>query len=125
MIDNTTSTNISLGNPFFVEKGKITGQRVLTLEPQLQIEYTLLADGLMNDNLNVTDTGTITSTIRNDRSFFSRGQGMIMIKEDSSEMATWLAYMVGNKTQEERWLLVEQDSIIRTRPENWPFLGTL
>jgi hypothetical protein len=54
----------------------------------------------MNDNLNVTDTGTITSTIRNDGSFFSIGQGMIMIKEDNSEMATWLAYMVGNRTQE-------------------------
>lgn len=44
-IDNN-NTGTSLGNPFFLEKGMIIGQRVLSINP-LQIEFTVLAKQLM------------------------------------------------------------------------------
>ncbi|HEU4446380.1 MAG TPA: hypothetical protein VFR94_17035 [Nitrososphaeraceae archaeon] len=37
------STTTSLGNPFFVEKGRIIGQRVLSVNP-LQVEFTVVAN---------------------------------------------------------------------------------
>jgi hypothetical protein len=105
VVCNMSNANniISLGNPFFVEKGKIIGQRVLTVEPQPKMDYTFSATGVMNGNVNVTDTGTIVSTLRNDGVSYSVGQGMIMTKD--GEMATWSAQAVGSATQDGKMIL--------------------
>jgi hypothetical protein len=61
MIDNDISL---LGDPFFEEKGKIVSHRVLSVEPEVQIEYVIFLHGIMNGNLGVTDSGTLVSTLR-------------------------------------------------------------
>ena len=55
-IDNNSTT--SLGNPFFVEKGKIIGQRVINVNPEPEIEFTVAANATINGNINATNTGT-------------------------------------------------------------------
>jgi hypothetical protein len=37
----TNSDSISSGNPFFEEKGNIINRRILSVEPEAQIEYLL------------------------------------------------------------------------------------
>jgi hypothetical protein len=51
MIDSDISL---LGDPFFEEKGKIISRRVLSVEPEVQIEYAIFLNGIMNGNLSVT-----------------------------------------------------------------------
>ena len=38
-LESSAISSLSLGDPFFVEQGKIIGQRVLTVTPQPQIEF--------------------------------------------------------------------------------------
>ena len=66
IIDNNTAT--SLGNPFFVEKGRIIGQRVLSVSP-VQLEFTFVANATINGNINATNTGTTVNTIQPNGSF--------------------------------------------------------
>jgi hypothetical protein len=56
------STIISLGSPFFIEKGRIIGQRVLSVGPQPQIEFTVVANATINGNISATNTGTTVIT---------------------------------------------------------------
>ena len=77
-IDNSTAT--SLGNPFFVEKGRIIGQRVLSVNP-LQVEFTVAANATINENINATNTGTTVSSIQPNGVFHAKGQGFIMTQE--------------------------------------------
>ena len=63
---NLTSTEnskiTSLGGPFFIEKGRIIGQRVLSVGPQPQIEFTVVANATINGNISATNTGTTVIT---------------------------------------------------------------
>lgn len=77
-LDNSNNI-ISLGNPFFEEKGKIIGHRILTVMPDTKVEYTISLDGIMNGSVNITDIGTLVSTSIGDRIFYSQGQGVISI----------------------------------------------
>jgi len=95
--DNT----ISLGNSFFVEKGKVISRRILTVEPEVQIEYVISLNGIMNGNIDVIDNGTLISTLRtNGRIFYSQGQGIITTK-DGREMATWTSQGIENLANKE------------------------
>ena len=96
-IHNNDST-ISLGDPFFVEKGKVIGQRVLSVTPQPQLEFTFVANGTLNDTVNFTNTGTTVSDLQADGTFTSKGQGFIMTVD--GEVATWTNQVVGQLTQE-------------------------
>ena len=51
--------NTALGKPFFVEKGKIIGQRVISVSPQPQLEFTFVANATINGVINTTNTGTL------------------------------------------------------------------
>jgi hypothetical protein len=55
------STITSLGGPFFIEKGRIIGQRV-SVGPQPQIEFTVVANATINGNISATNTGTTVIT---------------------------------------------------------------
>ncbi len=37
-----------LGDPFFEEKGRIVSRRVLSVEPEVQIEYVIFLNGIIN-----------------------------------------------------------------------------
>ena len=97
-LDNSNNI-ISLGNPFFEEKGKIIGHRILTVMPDTKVEYTISLDGIMNGSVNITDIGTLVSTSIGDRIFYSQGQGVISTK-DGRETATWTGQGIQNVTDE-------------------------
>jgi hypothetical protein len=90
---------ISLGNPFFEEKGKIIGHRILTVVPETKIEYTISLNGIMNGSVNITDIGTLVSTPIGNRMFYSQGQGVIST-EDERETATWTGQGLQTVTDE-------------------------
>jgi hypothetical protein len=56
------STITSLGSPFFIEKGRIIGQRVPSVGPQPQIEFTVVANATINGYISATNTGTTVIT---------------------------------------------------------------
>jgi hypothetical protein len=95
IIDNNTAT--SLGNPFFVEKGRIIGQRVLNVSP-VQLEFTFVANATINGNINATNTGTTVSTVQPNGVFHTKGQGFIMTQD--GEVATYTNQVIGNLTKE-------------------------
>ena len=99
-IDNN-NTGTSLGNPFFLEKGRIIEQRILSVDP-LQIEFTILANATIN-GINATNTGTTISTQLNGV-FHSKGQGFIVTQD--GEVATYTSQVVGNLTKDGRVLSV-------------------
>ena len=99
---NTTAITASLGNPFFVEQGRITGQRVLTVAPQPQLEFSFMANASINNaggvEINAINTGTSVSTLNADGSFHGEGQGIL--RTQAGEVATWTNQVVGNLTSE-------------------------
>jgi hypothetical protein len=62
----TSATTASLGEPLFVEQGRITGQRVLTVTPQPQLETSFMANTSINNGtgfvVNAINIGTTTIT---------------------------------------------------------------
>jgi hypothetical protein len=104
MIDSDTS---SLGDPFFEETGKIMGCKVLSVEPEVQIEYTIFLNGTMNGNLSVVDIGTLMSTFRRGSNgiYYSQGQGVVSTT-DRAEMSTWTSQGIQNITNECKSILV-------------------
>jgi hypothetical protein len=92
----------SLGNLFFVEQGRITGQRVLAVAPQPQLEFSFMANASINNAggvvINAINTGTSVSTLNADGSFHGEGQGIL--RTQAGEVATWTNQVVGNLTSE-------------------------
>ena len=83
----------TLGEPFFVEKGKVTSQK--EIGPRTQ--YTFAANGTMNDNMEVTNTGEFVSVSEGNNLTFEQGQGVITTK-DGSETANYTFIDVFNRT---------------------------
>ena len=83
----------TLGEPFFVEKGKSTVQKEISPN---RTQYTFTANGTMNGNIEVTDTGEFVSVSKNNL-IFDQGQGVIKTK-DGSETANYTFIEVGNGT---------------------------
>ena len=54
----THAQTATLGDPYFIEMGKITGQK--ELGPS-RTQFTYTANGTMNGNIEVTDTGEFES----------------------------------------------------------------
>jgi hypothetical protein len=99
--ESNAISGLSLGNPFFVEQGKIIGQRVLTVTPQPQIEFSFMANATINngdDVINAINTGTSASTLNADGTFHGEGQGIL--RTEGGEVATWTNQVVGNFTSD-------------------------
>src|SRR5687768_15214778 len=101
---NTTTVTESLGNPFFVEQGRIIGQRVLAVTPQPQLEFSFMANATINNGggndtvINAINTGTSVSTLTADGTF--RGEGQGILRTQSGGVATWTNQVVGSLTPE-------------------------
>jgi hypothetical protein len=95
-IDNNSTS--SLGNPFFVEKGKIIGQRVINVSLQPEIEFTVVANATINGNISATNTGTTVGILQPNGVFRSTGQGFIITQD--GEVATYTSQVVGKATKE-------------------------
>src|SRR3712207_2538830 len=98
---NATAVTESLGNPFFVEQGRIIGQRVLAVTPQPQLEFSFMANASINNSsvvINATNTGTSVSTLNADGTF--RGEGQGILRTQNGGVATWTNQVVGSITPE-------------------------
>ena len=84
----------TLGEPFFVEKGKISGQK--EIGPN-RTQYTFAANGTMKGNIEVTITGEFVSVSKGNNLTFEQGQGVITTK-DGSETANYTFIDVFNGT---------------------------
>jgi hypothetical protein len=99
---NATTVTDSLGNPFFVEQGRIIGQRVLAVTPQPQLESSFMANATITNGsetvTNAINTGTSVSTLNADGTF--RGEGQGILRTQGGDVATWTNQVVGNLTPE-------------------------
>ena len=89
LLNTAHAQTATLGEPYFVENGMITSQK--EIGPN-RTQYTFAANGTMNGNIEVTDTGEFES--------ISKGEpapGLITTK-DGSETANYTGIDVGNYT---------------------------
>ena len=93
LLNTGYAQSASLGEPYFVEKGKITGQK--EIGPN-RTQFTFTANGTMNGNIEVTDTGEFVS-ISKGNNLSTTKDGVITTK-DGSEMANYTGIDVGNYT---------------------------
>ena len=63
LLNTTHAQTATLGEPYFVEKGKITGQE--ELGPN-RTQYSFTGNGTINGNIEVTDTGEFVSISKGD-----------------------------------------------------------
>jgi hypothetical protein len=98
----TSATAVSLGEPLFVEQGRITGQRVLAVVPQPQLETSFMANTSINKGtgfvVNAINTGTTIITLNADGTF--RGEGQGVLRTLGGGFASWTSQTVGNLAQE-------------------------
>jgi hypothetical protein len=99
---NAATFTDSLGSPFFVEQGRIIGQRVPAVTPQPQLESSFMANATITNGsatiTNAINTGTSVSTLNADGTF--RGEGQGILRTQSGDVATWTNQVVGNLTPE-------------------------
>jgi hypothetical protein len=121
----TNSGICSLGDAFFEEKGKIISSKVLSIEPEVQMEYTIYLNRTMNGNLSVTDSGTLVSTLRKGSNgiYYSQGLGKISTA-DAKEMSTWTSQGIQNITNDKS-LLRGSAFYTTTSTKNLAFLNNL
>jgi hypothetical protein len=97
---NATTVTDSLGNPFFVEQGRIIGQRVVAVAPQPQLESSFIANATITNGsdtaIDAINTGTSVSTLNADGTF--RGEGQGILRTQGGGVATWTNQVVGNLT---------------------------
>jgi hypothetical protein len=93
LLDTTHAKTATLGEPYFVEKGMITGQK--EIGPN-RTQFTFAANGTMNGNIEVTDTGEFVSISKGDNLLTTK-DGVITTK-DGSETANYTSIDVGNYT---------------------------
>jgi hypothetical protein len=95
---NATSTTASLGEPLFVEQGRITGQRVLAVTPQPQLETSFMANASINNGtgsvVNAINIGTNIITFNADGTFRGGGQGIL--RTEGGDVASWTSQSTGN-----------------------------
>ena len=94
ILSTTHAQSATLGEPFFVEKGKSTVQK--EIGPN-RTQYTFTANGTINGNIEVTDTGEYVSISKGNNLVYDQGQGVIKTK-DGSETANYTFIEVGNGT---------------------------
>ena len=94
ILSTTHAESATLGEPFFVEKGKNTVQK--EIGPNIT-QYNFATNGTMNDNIEVTNTGEYVSVSKGNNLVFDKGQGVIKTK-DGSETANYTFIEVGNGT---------------------------
>ena len=94
LFSTALAQSAALGEPFFVQKGAETIQR--EVGPN-RTQYTFTADGTINGNIEVTDTGQYISISKDNNRTFDQGHGLLRTK-DGSEMANYTFIEVRNGT---------------------------
>jgi hypothetical protein len=94
ILSTTHAQSATLGEPFFLEKGKVTVQK--EIGPN-RTQFTYIGNGTMNGNIEVTNTGKLVSVSKGNNLSFEQGQGVIATK-DGSETANYTLIDVFNGT---------------------------
>jgi hypothetical protein len=94
LLNTGHAQQVTLGEPYFVEKGKSLVQREIS--PNMAL-YSFTANGTINGNIEVTDIGEFLSISIGDNLVFEPGQGLIATK-DGSETASYSSMDIGNST---------------------------
>ena len=94
ILSTSHAQSATLGEPFFVEKGKSTVQKEISPD---RTQYTFTANGTINGNIEVTDTGEYVSVSKGNNLVYEQGQGVIKTK-DGSETANYTFIDVDNGT---------------------------
>lgn len=55
-----------LGDLTYKAKGRVVGQRILSVDPRIKVESTILLNGLIRGIVNITDIGTFINTAIDD-----------------------------------------------------------
>ena len=77
-----------LGQLLFESRGRVTGQRVLSVENGIpKFEISITGTGIFTGSLEVSTTWTYLAIQRSDGTYYSQGQGVIITK-DGRDMAT-------------------------------------
>ena len=77
-----------LGELLFESKGKITSQRILSVENGIpKVEISIAGTGVFTGSLEVNTNWTYWAIQRTDGTFYSQGQGVIMTR-DGRDVAT-------------------------------------
>jgi hypothetical protein len=88
-----------LGQLLFESRGRITGQRVLSVENGIpKFEISITGSGIFTGSLEVATTWTYWAIQRSDGTSYSQGQGVIMTK-DGQDMATATGRAEGKKVE--------------------------
>jgi hypothetical protein len=91
-----------LGELLFESKGKITGQRVLSVENRIpKLEISISGTGIFTGSLEVTTTWTYWAIQRPNGTSYSEGKGVIMT-QDGNEVATATGRGEGKMTESGR-----------------------
>jgi hypothetical protein len=85
-----------LEEPFFEEKGKITGQKEIG---DNRSQTTFSAEGTLKGNIEVTNTGDFIDISKGNKVTHAQGQGVITTK-DGTEKADYTFLAVGKVTEE-------------------------
>jgi hypothetical protein len=93
ILNTTHAQSATLGEPFFVEKGRSTVQK--EIGPN-RTQYAFTGNGTMNGNIEVTNTGKLVSVSKGNLSF-DQGHGVITTK-DGSKTANYTLIDVFNGT---------------------------
>ena len=92
-VQNTTSDIASLSDPFYKERTKSTGMRVIDVIDRPKVEVSFSGNGTIRNNINVSDIGTIWTIPTSGSMIYSQGQGILTIQD--SEIATYTQQGVG------------------------------
>jgi len=99
---NTTNNTLTLGNPFWIDNDKTTGQRVLDVNnpngPTLETSFSDFGAGMIKGIGNATTIGTIVNSFRPGGALYSHGQGVTTTND--GEMATWTEQGIGHFTKQ-------------------------
>ncbi|MGH9986054.1 MAG: hypothetical protein ACRD8W_19100, partial [Nitrososphaeraceae archaeon] len=88
-----------LGELIFESRGKVSGQRVISVENGIpKFEISIAGTGIFTGSLEVTTTWTYWAIQRPDGTSYSQGQGVIMTK-DGQDMATATGRAEGKKVE--------------------------
>lgn len=92
-VQNTTSDIASLSDPFYKERTKSTGMRVIDVIDRPKVEVSFSGNGTIRDNINVSDIGTIWTIPTSSGMIYSQGQGILTTQD--GEIATYTQQGVG------------------------------
>jgi hypothetical protein len=88
-----------LGQLLFESRGRITGQRVLSVENGIpKFEISITGTGIFTGSLEVATTWTYWAIQRSDGTYYSQGQGIIMTRE-GREVATAIGRAEGKMVE--------------------------